>query len=68
MVLTESEGDSILQHLIRGGDLSQYGLMNAVTRTAEDAASYDRATELEAMGQRVVDLAANEWRQIAEAA
>lgn len=68
MQLTESEQDSILTHLIRGGDLSQYGLMNAVTRSAEDAPSYDRATELEAMGQRIVDLAANEWRQVAEAA
>lgn len=68
LALNEGEQDNILQHLIAGGDLSQYGLMNAVTRTAEDATDYDRATELEAMGQRVVDLAANDWRVIAEAA
>jgi hypothetical protein len=30
----------------------QYGLINAVTRTAEDAKSYDRATELEMAGAR----------------
>jgi hypothetical protein len=30
---------------IEGGDLSQYGLINAVTRTAEDAKSYDCAIQ-----------------------
>lgn len=64
----EAEQGSIMQHLIRGGDLSQYGLMNAVTRTAEDIVDYDRATEFEALGQRVVDLTQNEWRKVAEAA
>lgn len=68
LVLTDSEHNSVLRHLIEGGDLSQYGLMNAVTRTAEDAASYDRATDLESFGQKVIDLPANDWRVIAEAA
>ena len=31
------------QYLIEGGDLSQYGLSNAVTRASQDVASYDRA-------------------------
>jgi hypothetical protein len=35
------------------------------TRTAEDAADYDRATELEAAGGRVIELAAAEWRSLA---
>jgi len=35
---------SVLRDLIEGGNLSQYGLINALTRTAEDAKSYDRAT------------------------
>lgn len=68
LVLTDTEENSVLRHLIEGGDLSQYGLMNAVTRTAEDAESYDRATDLEAFGQKVIDLPANDWRVIAEAA
>lgn len=68
LTLSSVEGDSILKHLIEGGDISRYGLMNAVTRTAEDAVSYDRATELEAYGQRVIDLPANDWREISEAA
>lgn len=68
LVFAESERKSILTHLIEGGDLSRYGLVNAVTRTAEDAVDYDRATELEAAGHRVLALPANDWKQIAEAA
>lgn len=66
--LTKDEGNSVLAHLIQGGDLSRYGLFNAVTRTAEDAVSYDRATELESLGHAVLELPANDWKQVAEAA
>lgn len=64
---TGEERGSVLRHLIEGGDLSRYGLINAVTRTAEDAHSYDRATELETLGGRLVDLAPAEWQRIGEA-
>src|SRR5579859_2899910 len=66
--LTQDERSSVLRHLIEGGDLSQYGLINAVTRTAEDAKSYDRATELEMAGATVLDLKPTEWRDLALAA
>jgi hypothetical protein len=66
--LSDSERSGVLRHLIQGGDLSRYGLMNAVTRTAEDMVSYDRATELEAMGGRIVALPSSAWERIAEAA
>lgn len=66
--LNDAERGSVLRHLIEGGDLSRFGLMNAVTRTAHDVPSYDRATELEAVGGRILDLAANDWRRIAQAA
>lgn len=66
--LLESESESVLEHLFRDGDLSKWGLVNAVTRTAEDVKSYDRATELEALGGRILDLPANDWRELAAAA
>src|SRR5207245_3093666 len=47
---TQDEEASILRHIIEGGDLSRYGVINAITRTGADAQSYDRATELEAAG------------------
>jgi hypothetical protein len=34
--LLESEGKSVLKHLIEGGDLSRFGLYNAVTRMSQD--------------------------------
>jgi hypothetical protein len=58
----------VLRDLIDGGDLSQYRLINAVTRTAGDAKFYDRATELEMAGATVLDLKPTEWRDLALAA
>jgi len=53
--LTEGEQADVLQHLITGGDLSAWGYANAITRTASDSESYDRASELERLGGRVVE-------------
>ena len=64
----ESEKNSIMRHLIEGGDLSRWGLANAVTRAAADISDYDRATELEALGGRVIELAPKDWKEIALAA
>jgi hypothetical protein len=66
--LTQVEGDSILKHLIEGKSLSQYGLHAAVTRAAADVDGYDRATELEYLGGRIVELPKTEWAELAEAA
>lgn len=65
--LVAQERSGILSHLIRGGDLSRYGLANAVTRTAEDLESYDRATELESIGFQLLQAPNATWQQIAEA-
>lgn len=65
--LHEQEKSGVLRYLIEGGDLSRYGVMNAVTRTAEDADSYDRATELEAAGGQVLDMSRSVWERIATA-
>lgn len=67
MGLQVGEQQSVLRHLIKGGDLSRWGLANAITRTAEDVESYDRATELETMGFKLIDLSAPAWTQISRA-
>lgn len=64
--LTETEGNGILGHLINGGDLSLYGLANAVTRQSQDVQNYDRATELEAIGWSMITMAPGLWRQMNE--
>jgi hypothetical protein len=40
----------------------------AVTRLAQDAENYDRASDLERLGGRIIELPRSEWRQLAEAA
>lgn len=65
---TSDEGSMIMRNLIEGHDLSRWGMLNAVTRTAQDIASYDRATDFEIAGGKVLDLSRSEWREIAEAA
>ena len=63
--LTDGERSSVLVNLINGGDLSRLGLLNAVTRSAESAADYDRATELEGLGGDILTLDRSAWREIA---
>jgi hypothetical protein len=66
--LSEEEGSSILDHLIRGGNLTKYGLHAAVTRAAQDSISYDRATDLEYLGGAIVELPRAEWDSLMDAA
>ena len=60
--LNQGEQDSILSYLIQGGDLSLYGLTNAITRASQDVESYDRATALEGIGWQVATMPAAQWR------
>ena len=53
---TDDEKDSVLNHLIKGGDTTKWGLTNAVTRTSQDLEDYDRATEFERFGWDVANL------------
>ncbi len=64
---SKAERSGVLRNLIEGGDMSRYGLMNAVTRLAEDVESYDRATEIEEVGGRIVTLDSSAWFRVANA-
>jgi hypothetical protein len=66
--MSEEEGAGVLAHLIRGGDLSQWGLCSAVTRFSQDIASYDRATEIERVGGKIVELPKADWARLSAAA
>ena len=66
--LNEGEKDNVLLHLLKGGDLSKWGMVNAITRAAQDVESYDRATDLERLGGQVLTLPKTDWRILAEAA
>lgn len=63
--LTEGEGESVLKHLINGGDLSRWGLASAVTRAAQDVESYDRFDDLQRVGGEIIELPKRRWAEIA---
>ena len=67
-LLNDDERAGVLRHLITEGDLSGYGLVNAVTHYSEAVEDYDRATEFEAIGGKLIELAGKEWQELAEAA
>jgi hypothetical protein len=61
---SDTEQASVLKHLVNGGDLSQYGLLNAVTRASQDVEDYDRATEFEHFGGQVLELPQDQWKKL----
>lgn len=66
--LAEGERKGVLQCLIQDGDLSRYGVHAAITRFSQAVDDYDRATDLERAGAKVIELSRNEWKALAEAA
>lgn len=65
--LTEEEGSGIMRFLATGGDMSKWGLANAITRFSQEVTDYDRATELERIGGRLVELPQKQWQTLAVA-
>ncbi len=66
--LNDVERSGVLRHLIAEGDLSGYGLVNAVTHYSQDVEDYDRATDFEVLGGKLIELPAEEWKGLAQAA
>jgi hypothetical protein len=66
-LLPEHERAGVLRALIKDGDLTGFGLVNAVTGYAQEVDQYDRSTELEAIGGRMLEQSAREWAELAEA-
>jgi hypothetical protein len=64
---TEAESGGILRSLIEGGDLSAWGVLNAVTAQAHGA-DYDRSVELEQAGGALLTLGQGEWKRMLEVA
>ena len=66
--LNEQERSGVLRHLITGGmHCPAYGLVNAVTHFSQEVEDYDRATEFEALGGRLIQLAPADWQGLAQA-
>ena len=57
----------MLRHLIVEGDLTAYGPVNAVTHYSQEVADYDRATDFEALGGKLIELPASDLGEVATA-
>jgi hypothetical protein len=66
--LPESMHSGILDHLVREGDFTQYGLGNAVTRYSQDVAAYDTAHQLEEIGAEIMSMSQPRWSGLMQAA
>lgn len=65
--LSEEEREAVLRNLTQGGDLTQWGALNAVTAAAKEADGFDRQAEMEALGWTIGSLTSKEWASIAVA-
>lgn len=66
--LSEVEGQGVLAFLLQGGDMTMWGMANALTAAGRENEDADRADELERMGGKIITLAPGEWAQVANAA
>jgi len=66
-VLNDTERAGVLRHVITAGDLSGYGLVNALTHCSHELDDHDRATEFEVLGGKMIELPDAEWKGLAQA-
>ena len=66
--LGENLQNGLLKRLIEGQSFTRWGVMNAITRVAEDQVDYDVATDLERVGGQVLELSRSDWEAISQAA
>lgn len=61
--------EKVVQHnLITSGDLTRWGVHNAVTAAANEVADYEASTMLEQAGGKIIDLSSDEWTALVKAA
>ena len=66
--LTEKERETATISFARLGKYNKWGMMNAITDVANTSESYDRASELEVFGGKILTLSNTQWDSIALAA
>lgn len=66
--LTNTERDGVIERLIKSGDATQFGIQAAITNFSQSVDDYDRATELEQLGGKIIELPKSEWDTLALAA
>jgi hypothetical protein len=62
--LGEDEKTGVFDRLIKDGDFTQWGLVNAITRYSQDVDSYERANDLEGFGGEILAMDAPAWKNM----
>ncbi len=62
--LSDETEAKLLQELIKGADLTQWGLAQAVTAHAGKVDDYDSSTDLEKLGGQIIELNDNGWESL----
>ena len=68
LTLAESEVKKAKRSLFEKGDYSRWGYVNAVTHVATVSEDYGRASELQEMGGKVLEMTKRDWSALAKAA
>lgn len=68
LALPPATRTGILSNFIKGGDISRWGLANAVTALANTEEDYELSTLLERAGGKVIELSEKDWSVVAQAA
>ena len=68
--MNETEAKNVLESFIRDQDYTQWGMVNAVTQQAnprpDSDLDYNRASKIEEMGAKIIDLNFRQWNKIAQ--
>lgn len=62
--IRDSEKPSILRHIAENGNMNRFGIIDAVTRVAQDVDKYDRSIELEEIGGQLISMPEKQWSKI----
>lgn len=65
--LREAEEAAVLRQLTTGGDLTRWGVINAMTAAAKDAETYERQRDMEAAGGVLMESTDREWAALVAA-
>lgn len=63
--LSEEEKSGVFDRLIHDRDLTQWGLVNALTRFSQDVPDYERAHEFEEFGGTILTMTCEDWSKLA---
>lgn len=64
--LTDETKRGVLESFIRDQDYTQWGMVNAITEQGNSQDDYERASRMEELGAKIINLPANRWNRIAD--